>query len=638
MKTLIRNSVLLSILLFLFLLSRDRLPLTAGILCLALWQMKTRDRSWILVAVLLAGMMIPRASAKMPNLQMGSVISVRSRYVIVQKGRERLLLYTEMQPVYDSVISFDGSCEKIESTPGFFRSDFAKYCNSRGIFYAITPERIQVVSKSHSLRGALQQAIAEHQPLEEQDDLKRILLGISSTDSSFTSFLNDSGFSKSGILILADQIMKPQMERRRRKKISAFLCFLLCILYHFPQVLVQSLLYRLLGCTRIKPRAYVGIVLTIVEILYPECITGASFLIPASFRLCRMLFPEHPKSSSFFSGMCIQSLLFHTVNPAEMILYPILLPLLGLLWMLALLQLIHLPGLAAVHFMDRLLSCLNLARMPGSILGLGLPFFLLMLRSVHSSRHAWSWAISFFLIFQCFGLFHPFAEVTFLNVGQGDSILVRAPLNRDNVLIDTGKPSQWKNLDSFLESRGIRRIQTLFITHSDSDHSGNLDPLSDKYRPKQIILRHQKETRSRMLFFADLSDLVNEDENESSLTQAFQLNGIRYLCTGDLTQRGEEALIANYGNLRIDVLKLSHHGSKTGTSEALLNTARPALAIVSSGAYSIYHHPSSETIQKLLQRHICYLLTREEGDITIFCLPGINLAITASGRIFLLSR
>jgi len=636
LKSLIRNSVLLSILLYFFLLSANHLPLTAGILCIALWHLRTKDRSWILVAVLLAGMMIPRTCRRMPTMHEGSVIAVKSRYAVVAKGNQRLLIYTEMMPVYDSVISFEGDFEKIQETPGFFRSDFAAYCHARGIYYSVTPDQIHVVTESHSLRGALQRAIQRHKPEEEQEDLRRILLGISSTEDDFKSFLNSSGFSRSGILILLDRILKPVTDRRRRKKITASLCFLLCILYHFPQILVQSLLYRLLACTKIKPRAYIGIVLVLIQILYPETMQSASFLIPASFRLCRLLFHDHPKAASFFTGMCIQSLLFYSVNPAEMIIYPALMPLLGFFWLLAFLQLLHIPAMGAVHSIDQLLAGLNLFQMPGSMLGFGLPFFLLILFSACRRRHAWSLAVICFLLFQQLGLFHPFAEVTFINVGQGDSILVRAPLNTDNVLIDTGKPSQWQNLDSFLECKGIRTIQTLFITHSDSDHSGNLDPVSMKYHPSEIVLRHQLVTKSSRMTFADLSNMENDDENESSLTQAFQLNGIRYLCTGDLTQRGEDQILSSFGRLKFDVLKLSHHGSKTGTSDALLNAGRPSLAIISSGAYSIYHHPSAETIQKLLQRHIYYLLTREEGDITILCLPFMNLVITSAGRIFLL--
>ena len=94
-----------------------------------------------------------------------------------------------------------------------------------------------------------------------------------------------------------------------------------------------------------------------------------------------------------------------------------------------------------------------------------------------------------------------------------------------------------------------------------------------------------------------------------------------------------EELLQRYPDLSCDILKLSHHGSKTGSSERFLDTVRPELAIVSSGAYSIYHHPSPEVTERLYNRRIPYLDTKEDGDITILFLPGFNLLTTASGKI-----
>ena len=83
-------------------------------------------------------------------------------------------------------------------------------------------------------------------------------------------------------------------------------------------------------------------------------------------------------------------------------------------------------------------------------------------------------------------------------------------------------------------------------------------------------------------------------------------------------------------------MKLGHHGSKTSTSDKFLNQVQPRVALISAGSYSIYHHPSEETIQKLLKRHISYFNTKEEGDITILCFSHFNLFITSSFQIGLL--
>ena len=234
-----------------------------------------------------------------------------------------------------------------------------------------------------------------------------------------------------------------------------------------------------------------------------------------------------------------------------------------------------------------------------------------------------------FLLFQLFGLFHPLAEITFINVGQGDAILVRAPFRTADILVDTGKPSQWNALNGFLEGKGIRRLNTMVITHADKDHSGNMDTVKKEYRPKQVITEHQPEIHAGMYTFYDLNEIRNEDENESSIVLFFRMNGKKILLMGDSTVHTEDTLVRSGIDLQADFLKLSHHGSHTGSGDLFLDTVQPKLAIVSSGAYEIYHHPSPETIERLNKRHIPYLDTKEEGDISVFCLPGCCLLLTS---------
>ena len=236
-------------------------------------------------------------------------------------------------------------------------------------------------------------------------------------------------------------------------------------------------------------------------------------------------------------------------------------------------------------------------------------------------------------MFQYAGFFHPFAEVSFINVGQGDSILIRLPLNRENILIDTGKPSAWNSLDTFLQSKSVHTVHTLFITHSDSDHSGNMEKIEEKYHVQSTVTEHFNEYETARLRLYDLNDLKTEDENRNSLVLYFQMGGLRFLMTGDADTYAEERIVRSFPSLPADILKLSHHGSKTGSCDAFLDAVRPSLAVVSAGAYSIYHHPSEETVQRLLKRHIPYLNTKSDGDISIIFLPFMNLLITSSGKI-----
>ena len=115
------------------------------------------------------------------------------------------------------------------------------------------------------------------------------------------------------------------------------------------------------------------------------------------------------------------------------------------------------------------------------------------------------------------------------------------------------------------------------------------------------------------------------------------MNGMYVMLMGDADQVTEEDIIYRYGNLKCDVLKLSHHGSATGNCDRFLDAVRCSVAIISSGAFEIYHHPSPQTVRRLRKRHIPYVDTKDEGDITILCLPGVNLLITSQGKVAIIA-
>ena len=381
-----------------------------------------------------------------------------------------------------------------------------------------------------------------------------------------------------------------------------------------------------------------GLGLTLTMIIFPYAISSASFLIPSCYRISSVMFKDK-KTVSICMSMMVQSILFHSINPVQTAAYRLIIPFLGLSWFLALLQVLFpvLPMMSVIVIMDRILSILNLFQMPGSMLGFGLPFFIAVCLLLRRKQYSSKLILSAFLLFQAIGMFHPFAEVTLINVQQGDSILVRLPLNSENYLIDTGKPSQWNALSTMLDAKGIRKLNTLFITHADQDHSGNMQNVIDQYHPEHIVTDHQQMTQNGKLQFLDLNEINDDDENRSSLVHYFSLNGLSYLCMADADSQSERKMIEQYGNLQCEILKLSHHGSKTGSCEEFLDTVKPKIGLISSGPYRIYHHPSPETIQSLLKRHIPYLDTKEQGDISIICFPGLNLLITSSGTISILN-
>lgn len=238
-------------------------------------------------------------------------------------------------------------------------------------------------------------------------------------------------------------------------------------------------------------------------------------------------------------------------------------------------------------------------------------------------------------------------EVIFLDVGQGDAILIRE--GRNQILIDGGRSG--KVLLSAI-SRHVpfwdRTIEAVIATHPDADHVGGLPALLRNYRVGTLVMTgaaSESETyryleRSigeyppttrllsrRALAFAfphggRLETLFPEDgahvtgeSNETSIVTRFSFGETDFLLAGDLPR--EETFLPVVP--ASEILKLSHHGSKYSSSDAFLAAVRPQEAVVSVGENS-YGHPAPEVLDRVMKAGAVVRRTDKEGDIVYRCL------------------
>lgn len=252
-------------------------------------------------------------------------------------------------------------------------------------------------------------------------------------------------------------------------------------------------------------------------------------------------------------------------------------------------------------------------------------------------------------------------EITFLDVGQGDSIFIRLPFGKGVYLIDTGggleyKREEWQVKDRnfevgkdtvvpFLKGKGISKIDKLIITHGDLDHAGGATAILKEMKVKELVLPDQfekndivnklitiankKTIKVRFVHDGDswiagenqfriLSPNENsrQDSNNSSVVLFAELGGLKWLFTGDLEKTGEEKLIKDYPELSVDVLKVGHHGSNTSTTDSFLHYLNPKIAIISVGRNNPYKHPHQEVLKRLEEKNIKIGRTDNLGAIT----------------------
>ncbi len=246
-------------------------------------------------------------------------------------------------------------------------------------------------------------------------------------------------------------------------------------------------------------------------------------------------------------------------------------------------------------------------------------------------------------------------ELTAIDVGQGDSLLVVFPEGRSMVIdgggvLQFGKIQRRPNLDTgedvvspYLWSRGIRRIDVLVVTHAHEDHSGGAAALMANFRPRELwvgtnppeaILAQAAQlgiairapvAGAKIPFSGARIEVLSPPEgfaprkpgNNDSLAFRIVYGQRSFLLTGDLERPMEQRLLSDGRAVQADVLKVGHHGSKTSTSEPFLEVVSPSIAVISAGFENSFGHPNREVLERLVERHSAILRTDLDGLATV---------------------
>jgi competence protein ComEC len=227
-------------------------------------------------------------------------------------------------------------------------------------------------------------------------------------------------------------------------------------------------------------------------------------------------------------------------------------------------------------------------------------------------------------------------HVSYLNIGQGDAILIQTP-NNQNILIDGGPSPQAIKLElgkklPFWE----RTIDLMIVTQPHADHVAGLIEVVQCYEVKRVIepeITHETATYNQLVDLCkekgieyssvyqgqrinlgnnilmdiihppeeQLQDTANDVDN-NGLVIRLHWNEMSFLFTADIQKEAEWFLISQRAPLKSDVLKVAHHGSRTSTSPAFLTVANPELAIISAGKNNTYNHPHEEVLSELISR------------------------------------
>jgi len=248
--------------------------------------------------------------------------------------------------------------------------------------------------------------------------------------------------------------------------------------------------------------------------------------------------------------------------------------------------------------------------------------------------------------------------VHFIDIGQGDSILIQTPDN-EFMLIDTGEKNQYDKLNGYLKHFGVNKFKYIIFTHPHSDHIGSAVNIVKNYNIETLIMPPVTHTTKT---FTNLIDLLEQKQieitpsvcgdkyqfgdaeftilapnsnsykslNNYSVVISMTYGETTFLFTGDMEKESENEVIDfcknNHIDLSVHVLKVAHHGSSTSSQQKFLNLLKPKYAIITCGEGNSYNLPNMKTVNRIETAGTKIYRTDLDGDIVILS-DGLHLSV-----------
>ena len=557
--------------------------------------------------------------------------------------------------------------------------NYRKYLYNNQIYYLVDADEIKIVSKNTNIFYYIKNMVIKR--IENIDDtgyLKIFVLGINDDlDSDMLDSYEFNGvshlFSISGshIVLLTSIILFILKKISYNNKLIYFITILVVLFYLFltsisPSILRSVIMFILMSINKcynlkIKTLDIIFLVLVIAIVINPFYIynVGFQFSYLISFSLILLSQKINNIRNWFYKNIYISFICllvsfpisifnFYQVNIFSIFINLILIPLVSVVvFPLALLTFIF-PFLIgafkiSIFFLELLnnlfsgITIFQLTLSKPSVL-LVIIYYIFIFLAIFKKRY-YVFIVGLIIIHKCYIYFDPTFKISFLDVGQGDSIFIKFPYNKGNILIDTGgiisyKKEKWEErskeysiADSkiipYLNSLGLTKLDYLILSHGDIDHMGEAINLVNGFKVDKVIfnlgeynyleLEFIKELEKKnILYYKNieklnignnilyfLGDNLYDNENDNSNVIYLNFSNIKIIFMGDAGTEVEEDILDKYDLKDIDILKVGHHGSKTSTSNKFIDKINPKYSIISVGKNNRYGHPNSEVLDIL---------------------------------------
>lgn len=625
--------------------------------------------SSFLIALLISGIFNNLTPSKEQSVYDGIVVEAKDNYYVFLSFPYKFYVYEKDNEVeIGDILRIKSNRNTYYQTTYESQFDFASYLKTKGIKFELSSSNEEVLFQNPIALNKLRKKFLANFDRETKDFLDALLFGNKNYSSSVIELASSLNliylFATSGIYIslllrggkfLTDKLIK------KNKKVGEIVP-LVIILPYLPFVFtklgiiraVLTYLMRYINNNFLNNKfdnitniSLVGLVILLFNYtasyqmgfylgFFLSCLINYSYDITKRFKKKKYHFIILPLIIYFFM-LPISSFQNNEFHFFQFLFQNLTLPLNALFFSVSVISFYSVPFthilpflsnvlISVYKFLNKLDASLPLGEFSVYLIALYyiLYFAFLIYFEAHKKRRylAISTVTTLLILIKAVP-FRPYLynAVYFINVGQGDSILIQN--HNHTVLIDTGGNTSFdmakETLIPFFKKKQIKKIDLLITTHDDYDHAGAASSLIRNFNVSKYL--HSKEDfpyRVGDIYLDNLNDMTPKDENNSSLVFNIHFMNKYFLLTGDAGTNVEKYLLQKYPDLDCDILKVGHHGSNTSSSEEFIKVVTPTEAIISCARKNIYKHPHASVIKTLEKYKVNIRYTMEEGTICYY--------------------
>ena len=619
----------------------------------------------------------------------GNILSIKkydtkTTFIIKEKNKTEKILVN----YYETIDKINlGDKVKIKGTlklpskntvPNLF--NYRKYLNNNNIYYILTASEITKIKNNTKIlthyKNKLQKYINRKKAhtylnifiLSNKNDLDKEVLNSYQTNG-LSHLFSISGMH---ITLLLGTILKLLDKVSYNRYYKYILLIIILIIYMYltdftPSILRSGIMFILLTLNKlfnfkIKTKNIIMLTFIIIVLINPYYIYNLGFQLSYLISFYLIIFAHIiNKHKNYFKKLFITSLIsflvsfpiiisnYYQVNLLSILINLLFVPIISYIVLpLAFITLILPTDSLLILTMDILegisLSLTNinylLLELPKPSIYLIIIYYAIITLLLINKKCFISLLTTIF-IHKISINFNPNMEILFLDVSQGDSILLHYPHNKYNILIDTGGNYNYeisKNIIiPYLKSKGINKIDYLILTHGDYDHMGESINLIENFKVEKVIFNCgefndlEKELikvleKKKIKYYSCIKELnidnsklyflqtkEYDNENDNSNVIYIELDGYKFMLMGDSGIEKEKDILDKDNISDMDVLKVGHHGSKTSSDKKFIDEIKPKYSIISVGKNNRYGHPNKEVLNNLDNSKI--YRTDQDGSI-----------------------